>query len=179
MLYDRFLLVTYFIYSNVYMATHSRVLAWRIPGTGEPGGLLSMGSHRVGHDWSDLAMCIWQIWGLLLAVLRDDLIFYLPDSWLCIWLWAALEVVGCLWNACVCNLHLPTLFGKQCKSIEKKSKGNYYVANCVITLFHSPFFSIENDYFEIKWWDVLMEKQNHLCCGSFLRVWVTNDSDHC
>ena len=36
------------------MATHSSVLAWRIPGTGEPGGLLSMGSHRVGHDWSDL-----------------------------------------------------------------------------------------------------------------------------
>ena len=32
------------------MATHSSVLAWRIPGTGEPGGLLSMGSHRVGSD---------------------------------------------------------------------------------------------------------------------------------
>ena len=37
------------------MATPSSVLAWRIPGTGEPGGLLSMGSHRVGHDGSDLA----------------------------------------------------------------------------------------------------------------------------
>ena len=37
------------------MATHSSVLAWRIPGTGEPSGLPSMGSHRVGHDWSDLA----------------------------------------------------------------------------------------------------------------------------
>ena len=37
------------------MATHSSVLAWGIPGTGEPGGLPSMGSHRVGHDWSDLA----------------------------------------------------------------------------------------------------------------------------
>ena len=37
------------------MATHSSVLAWRIPATGEPGGLPSMGSHRVGHDWSDLA----------------------------------------------------------------------------------------------------------------------------
>ena len=37
------------------MATHSSVLAWRIPGTGEPGGLPSTGSHRVGHDWSDLA----------------------------------------------------------------------------------------------------------------------------
>ena len=37
------------------MANHSSVLAWRIPGTGEPDGLPSMGSHRVGHDWSDLA----------------------------------------------------------------------------------------------------------------------------
>ena len=37
------------------MATHSSILAWRIPGTGEPGGLPSMGLHRVGHDWSDLA----------------------------------------------------------------------------------------------------------------------------
>ena len=37
------------------MAPHSSVLAWRIPGMGEPGGLLSMGSHRVGHDCSDLA----------------------------------------------------------------------------------------------------------------------------
>ena len=37
------------------MATRSSVLAWRIPGTVEPGGLLSMGSHRVGHYWSDLA----------------------------------------------------------------------------------------------------------------------------
>ena len=37
------------------MATHSSVLAWRIPGTAGPGGLPSMGSHRVGHDWSDLA----------------------------------------------------------------------------------------------------------------------------
>ena len=37
------------------MATHSSVLAWRIPGTGEPGGLLSMGSHRVGYDSSNLA----------------------------------------------------------------------------------------------------------------------------
>ena len=37
------------------MATHSSVLAWRIPGMAEPGVLPSMGSHRVGHDWSDLA----------------------------------------------------------------------------------------------------------------------------
>ena len=52
------------------MATHSSILAWRIPGTGEPGGLLSMGSHRVRHDWSDLAAA---------AVLRNSFIY------LCIW----------------------------------------------------------------------------------------------
>ena len=37
------------------MATHSSVLAWKIPQMGEPGGLPSVGSHRVGHNWSDLA----------------------------------------------------------------------------------------------------------------------------
>ena len=40
------------------MATHSSVLAWRIPGTGEPRGLRSLGSHRVGHDWSNLAAAL-------------------------------------------------------------------------------------------------------------------------
>ena len=60
------------------MATHSSVLAWRIPGTAEPGGLPSLGLHRVGHDWSDLAgawysihhrhtslptVCYWELFG--------------------------------------------------------------------------------------------------------------------
>ena len=49
-----------FMYIYIYfmgkpMATHSSVLAWRIPGMAEPGGLLSMGWHRVRHDWSNLA----------------------------------------------------------------------------------------------------------------------------
>ena len=47
------------------MATHSSLLAWRIPGTEEPSGLPSMGSHRVGYDASDLAAVVavfdWQI----------------------------------------------------------------------------------------------------------------------
>ena len=45
-----FTLTFYFHALEKEMATHSSVLAWRIPGTGEPGGLLSMGSHGVGHD---------------------------------------------------------------------------------------------------------------------------------
>ena len=40
------------------MAIHSSILAWRIPGTGEPGGLPSMGSHRVRHDWNDVAVAV-------------------------------------------------------------------------------------------------------------------------
>ena len=44
-----------FVFPGERMTTHSSVLAWRIPGTGDRGGLLSMGSHRVGHDCSDLA----------------------------------------------------------------------------------------------------------------------------
>ena len=43
------------------MATHSSAFAWRIPGTGEPGGLPSMASHRVGHDWSDLAAAVMKL----------------------------------------------------------------------------------------------------------------------
>ena len=42
------------------MATHSSVPAWRIPGMGEPGGLPSMGSHRVRHDWSDSSSNWWE-----------------------------------------------------------------------------------------------------------------------
>ena len=44
------------------MATHSNILAWRIPGTEEPGGLPSIGSHRVGHDWSNLVAAAAEHW---------------------------------------------------------------------------------------------------------------------
>ena len=50
-----FTLTSHFHALEEEMATHSSVLAWRIPWTEEPGGLLSMGSHRVRHEWSDLA----------------------------------------------------------------------------------------------------------------------------
>ena len=53
------------------MATHSSVLAWRIPGTGEPGGLQSMGSHRVGHDGSDLAAAA--TYDLVALEMRNDI----------------------------------------------------------------------------------------------------------
>ena len=56
-----FTFIFHFHASEKEMATHSSVLAWRIPGTGEPGGLPSMGSHRVGHDGSNLAAAAYLI----------------------------------------------------------------------------------------------------------------------
>ena len=52
---SKYNLISSGVWTEKAMTTHSSVLACRIPGTGEPGGLLSIGSHRVGHDWSDLA----------------------------------------------------------------------------------------------------------------------------
>ena len=68
------------------MATHSSVLAWRIPETGEPGGLPSMGSHRVGHDWSDLAAA-----GFTLSIISVQFssVHSLSRVWLCVILWIA------------------------------------------------------------------------------------------
>ena len=50
----------------------SGVLAWRIQGMGEPGGLPSMGSHRVGHDWSDLAAAAAAWWNCLLQAISQE-----------------------------------------------------------------------------------------------------------
>ena len=61
-----FIFTFHFHASEKEMATHSSVLAWRIPGTGEPGGLPSIGSHRVRHDWSDAAAAVAAAsWGIL------------------------------------------------------------------------------------------------------------------
>ena len=54
------------------MATHSSVLAWRIPGTGEPGGLPSLGSRRVGHDGSDSAAAAAAAWHLILIAFTSN-----------------------------------------------------------------------------------------------------------
>ena len=61
------------------MATHSSVLAWRIPGMGEPGGLPYMESHRVRHDWSNLAVAAAEVAWLLSEIINKRL-------WAGIWL---------------------------------------------------------------------------------------------
>ena len=63
------------------MATHSSVLAWRIPGMREPGGLLSMGSHRVGHDWSDLAAAAECVLGTFLGTVHTLILRMVSELW--------------------------------------------------------------------------------------------------
>ena len=65
------------------MATHSSVLAWGIPGMGEPGGLPSVGSHRVGHDWSDLAVVSHD--AKLNAVGKINAMYFKCDDWKIFW----------------------------------------------------------------------------------------------
>ena len=62
------------------MATHSSVVACRIPGMAEPGGLLSTGSHIVGHDWSNLAAAVWPVNCVLRALSETDDIFLICRS---------------------------------------------------------------------------------------------------
>ena len=85
------------------MATHSSVLAWRIPGTGEPGGLPSMGSHRVIHDWSDLAAAAaagWYVsnnlkWCALTGIVDPCLCFC---TWIVVSPWCSHRIYSCLQN---------------------------------------------------------------------------------
>ena len=83
------------------MATHSSVLAWRIPGTGEPDGLPSLGSYRVGHDWSHLAAAaVGHDWSGL-APRMNILTKATPECvCACVCMWVCVNAWGC---TCVCK----------------------------------------------------------------------------
>ena len=85
------------------IATHSSIVAWRIPGTGEPSGLPSLGSHRVGHDWSNLAAAAARWWCAILV-----LWFHARHKWgqLCNWS-AFLQQWNSLSACSVCTGVLP------------------------------------------------------------------------
>ena len=93
------------------MATHSSVLAWRIPGTGEPGGLPSMGLHRVRHDWSHLTATgksnlQWDLYkgppGLAQDGKRVPFVNFIA-------LWSFRELLTCITDLALCWTHLDFL----------------------------------------------------------------------
>ena len=73
------------------MATHSSVLDWRIPGKGKPGGLPSMGSHRVGHDWSDLAAAAAAMHSLGKTLLAFGLLHSIVQGQICLLLQVSVD----------------------------------------------------------------------------------------
>ena len=108
------------------MATHSSVLAWRIPGTVEPDGLLSMALHRVGHDWSDLAAAaaaiIMIVVSLLLHRLKRQKRYPIPLSWNPGKVFV-LKPSKLIWAIKV------TLFGRECHGIGQDGLGCNSVTN--------------------------------------------------
>ena len=93
------------------MATHYSILAWRIPGAGEPGGLTSMGSHRAGHDWSDLAAAAGNIRNQFINkawCYQEFIPFSLIAKFLLSWLWQNLPQLLILVN----HQHLSFVVGE-------------------------------------------------------------------
>ena len=108
------------------MATHSSVLVWRIPGTAEPGGLLSKGSHRVRHDSSDLAAAACHIYKTYLfpKLLNNLTLLKISNSSFC-WLFWILHL--CLITSIPYFLLKPTFKVKFCKETCFKDKASSYV----------------------------------------------------
>ena len=94
------------------MATHSSILAWKIPWTEEPGGLPSMGSHRVGHEWSDLAEAAAFLFMAITPLYRYSMIcvsiYLLVDIWVVFNFWKLICTVQ-LWEY-VCKHVFESLF---------------------------------------------------------------------
>ena len=120
------------------MATHSSVLAWRVPGMEEPGGLPSMRSHRVGPDWSDLAAAAaWLIMNIFSVVF-----FLISERW---------ESVMCRWeNSLVVRAHT-------CVHVVGLGPGNAATSVCVPSHSHSlPLWGTLQDRVFWNWtfpWD--------------------------
>ena len=87
------------------MATHSSVFAWRIPRTGEPGGLPSLGLHRVGHDWNELAAAAaaaeWKL--QIVFVVCFTVQFSSVQSLSCVWLLATPWIAACQASLSITN----------------------------------------------------------------------------
>ena len=94
------------------MTTHSIVLAWRIPGLGEPGGLPSMGSHRVGYDWSDLVAAAAEFYVMQLYVIYSLKLTWLNSKEGAFWKFKTSLVETKEQNKCSCYLCINSLLAK-------------------------------------------------------------------
>ena len=141
------------------MATHSSVLAWRIPWMGEPGGLPSMGLHRVGHDWSDLAAaaaygvgCHFLLQGIFptqestpvsFASCIGRQVHYQGTTWKA---WKAPKLSQYKKIANIASLYFLNIF-----KIEKKTKGNILFKS-TLKAFHLWAYSTNTENWkELRW----------------------------
>ena len=115
------------------MATHSSVLTWRISGTGEPGGLPSLGSHRVRHDWSDLAAGAAAATAASHAVLQGRIRLHGPQP--C----GSTRACVTQWSYQQCCVGAPKTVGSQWRVLTKKrSTGEGNGSNSIILAWRTP-----------------------------------------
>ena len=153
------------------MATHSSGLAWRIPWTEEPGGLPSMGSHTVGHDWSDLAaevLCL--MWASQVALVVKNLPTYQCRRrqrrvWSLSWEDSLEE--GMAIRSSITAWRIPwteDLGGLP--SIRSQRDGHDW-SNCART--HAGVMCWT------RWWGYGCERETSLCpCGAYISLWEEN-----
>ena len=145
------------------MATHSNVLAWRVPGTGEPGGLPSMGSHRVGHDWNDLAAAAsdcnppgYSVHGILQARILEwiALPFSRGSSWFRDWIWVS---------------HISSRFFTIWATREAQRKSCICVCVCVCVCVYIYIYNHCNVHFKcIQFCSIILQKNSRKKIGESL-----------
>ena len=133
------------------MATHSSVLAWRIPGIGEPGGLPSMGWHRVGHYWSDLAAAT---------------VFWIEWIWYC-----STVYIYEVHHAAVCNVvSIVAYLSHHILAVQYCCLSSLYCVVNVYGLFTTPFKFVPLN--NINLIPPSPSLGNHLFCSLILQVWL-------
>ena len=152
-------------------ATHSSVLAWRIPGTAEPGGLLSMGLHRVQRDWSDLAAA---------AAASDFHFHYLKNHDIspCLHPASRPSALQCAGGFCFCLWVVVSLCWRVFWCVFSLDSGNLLgmVACFVVTFFSYAWLGSQNQLGKVSWGNqkLLLSLWNSEIRTTLQHNWIIN-----
>ena len=125
------------------MATHSSVLAWRIPGTGEPGELPSMGWHRVGHEWINIAVYMYKHFKIMYLHWYVQICIQTHTVCVYIYIYTHTHIFNCTWTS-------SGIFSKICFTLRHKTS---------LSILHNTKYVLWKQRFEAKIlkWDMCLQ----------------------